>query len=116
MFVGLESYCFTSGRGVDQMPHIQEILAAVQPGEEDSFSRLRQAVLARAGLCSSLVCVLMHWDEARQDFIKQLQTHDLPVAVFLVHDGALSWEQCENRTEHFYLLDYHCLGKQLAGI
>ncbi|TRW94230.1 DUF58 domain-containing protein [Candidatus Methylobacter oryzae] len=116
MFVGLQTYCFTAGRGVDQLPHLQEILAAVQPGEQDSFAQLRQAVLARIGLCSSLVCVLMHWDQVRQDFIKQLLSHDLPVAVFLLHDGSLGEQQCANKPEHFYLLDYRRLAEQLAAL
>ena len=114
MFVGLEAYCFTSGRGVDQLPHLLEILAGVQSNSEDSFVQLQQAVLARIGLCSNLVCVLMHWDQPRQDFIKQLLTHNLPVAVFLMHDGGLSESQCTDKPEHFYLLDYHHLAEQLA--
>jgi len=116
MFVGLQAYCFTTGRGVDQLPHLQEILAAVQSSADDSFAQLQQTVLARAGLCSSLLCVLMHWDDVRQDFIKQLLTHDLPVAVFLLHDGSLSKQQCANKPEHFYLLDYHHLAEQLAAL
>lgn len=116
MFVGLHSYCFTAGRGVDQLSHVQEILAAVQAAEKDSFARLQQAVLARAGLCSSLVCVLMQWDQARQDFIKQLRSHNVPVAVFLVHDGALAEQHGANKPEHFYPLDYHHLAEQLAAL
>ena len=116
MFVGLQTYCFTAGRGVDQLAHLQEILAAVQPSEQGSFTQLQQAVLARAGLCSSLVCVLMHWDQARQDFIKQLSARGLPVAVFLLHDGSLTQQQCADKPEHFYLLDYHHLAEQLAAL
>ena len=116
MFVGLQAYCFTTGRGVDHLPHLLEILAAVQASPEGSFAQLQQAVLARAGLCSSLICVLMHWDEARQDFIMQLRTRDLPVAVFLLHDGSLTREQCANKPDHFYLLDYHYLAEQLAAL
>jgi uncharacterized protein (DUF58 family) len=116
MFVGLQAYCFTTGRGVDHLPHLLEILASVQSSPEGSFAQLQQAVLARAGLCSSLICVLMHWDEPRQDFIKQLHTRDLPVAVFLLHDGSLTREQCANKPEHFYLLDYHHLAEQLAAL
>ena len=116
MFVGLQTYCFTAGRGVNQLPHLQEILAAVQSSEQGSFAQLQQAVLARAGLCSSLVCVLMHWDQARQDLIKQLLARDLPVAVFLLHDGSLSKQQCADKPEHFYLLDYHHLAEQLAAL
>jgi uncharacterized protein (DUF58 family) len=116
MFVGLETHCFTMGRGVDQLPHLLEILAAVQSSDKDSFDQLQQAVLAHAGLCSSLVCVLMHWDEIRQNFIKQLLAHGLPVAVFLLHDGSLSRQQCANKPEHFHLLDYHHLAEQLLAL
>jgi hypothetical protein len=116
MFAGLQTYCFTAGRGVDQLAHLQEILAAVQPAERGSFAQLQQAVLARAGLCSSLVCVLMHWDLARQDFIRQLTAQGLPVAVFLLHDGSLTSRQCVYKPEHFYLLDYHHLAEQLAAL
>jgi uncharacterized protein (DUF58 family) len=116
MFVGLQTYCFTAGRGVDQLPHLQEILASVQASSEGSFTQLQQAVLARAGVCSSLVCVLMHWDQARQDLIKQMLAHGLPVAVFLLHDGSLTRPQCAHKPEHFYLLDYHHLAEQLAAL
>ncbi|MGZ5011214.1 MAG: hypothetical protein ACXV74_09675, partial [Methylobacter sp.] len=116
MFVGLQTYCFTAGRGVDQLSHLQEILAAIQPSEQGSFAQLQQAVLARAGLCSSLVCVLMHWDQSRQDFIKQLSAHGLPVTVFLLHDGSLTKQQYADKPEHFYLLDYHHLTEQLAAL
>ena len=116
MFAGKETYCFTSGRGVDQLPHLQEILAGVQASEEGSFELLREAMLGHAASCSSVVCVLMHWDEARQAFIRELSAHGLPLAVFLLHDGTLIREQCPNKPEHFYLLDYHRLGEQLAAL
>ncbi len=116
MFVGLQAHCFTMGRGVDQLPHLLEILASVQSSEKDSFAQIQHAVLAHAGICSSLVCVLMHWDKDRQDFIKQLLACGLPVAVFLLHDGSLSRQQCANKPEHFQLLDYHHLAEQLAAL
>ena len=113
LFVGLQSYCFTIGRGVDQLTHLQEILASVQASFDTSFERLQQSVLARLALCSSLFCVLMHWDEQRQAFIQQLMARGLPVAVFVLHDGSLALEQCPKRPEHFYLLDYRHLAEQL---
>ncbi len=116
LFVGQQSYCFTAGRGVDQLTHLQEILASVQASNDTAFSQLQQTVLARVGLCSSLLCVLMHWDEARQGFIKQLMAHGLPVAVFLLHDGSLTLAQCPHQPPHFYLLDYRQLAEQLVAL
>jgi len=116
MFVGLETYCFTSGRGVDHLPHLQEILATVQASDEASFDKLQQAVLAHAGQCSSFVCVFMQWDAARQQLIKQLLANGLPVAVFVLHDGSMNLASINFRPEFFYLIDYQHLEKELAAI
>lgn len=116
LFVGEESYCFTVGRSVDQLSHLQEILASVQDGSEHSFKQLSEMVMARMALCSSFVCVLMHWDTQRQNFVQQLLANNMPVAVFLLHDGQLNINDCQNRPSHFYLLDYHHLKEQLATI
>lgn len=116
MFAGQQTYRFTSGRGVDQLPHLQEILAGLQASDSGSFQRLRQAVLSHAALCSSVVCILMHWDKARQDFVRELSVLGLPLAVFVLHDGSLNPEQCPNQIQHFHLLDYRHLAEQLAAL
>lgn len=116
MFVGDQTYCFTSGRGVNHLPHLQEILASVQSCETDNFLQLQHAVLHRVGQCSSFVCVLMRWDESRQNLIKSLTVHGLPVAVFVLHNGSLTQEQCPNKPEFFYLLRQQNLAAQLAAI
>ncbi|MDQ7090797.1 MAG: DUF58 domain-containing protein [Methylococcales bacterium] len=116
MFVGHQAYCFTTGRGVDHLPHLQEILAAVQTSSETAFEKLQQHVFSQLGQCSSFFCVLMHWDNARQSFVKQLLARNIPVAVFLIHGGELILEQCNNKPEHFYLINYHHLATELAKI
>lgn len=116
MFVGQQTYCFTSGRSVDHLPKLQEILASVQASSNDTFLPLQQAVLSRLGLCSSFVCVLLHWDESRQQLLKKLAAHGIPVAVFLLHDGSLNREQCANQPEQFFLLNYQQLETELAAI
>ncbi|MCK5664706.1 MAG: DUF58 domain-containing protein, partial [Thiotrichaceae bacterium] len=116
MFVGRESYRFTTGRGIDHMPHLQEILAVVQPSDSQSFARLKQAVIAHVQQCSSLVCVLLHWDKERQLFFQSLTAQAIPLAVFLIHDGSLKKELLENKPEHFYLIDSHQLAEDLAEL
>lgn len=116
LFVSSKSYCFTTGRGVDSPEHLLEVLASVQAENTDNFLLIQQMVLARTNTSSSLVCVLMHWDSKRQLFIQQLLAHDLPIAVFLLHNGLLSAEQCPNKPPQFYLLDYHHLASELAAL
>lgn len=116
MFVEQKAYRFTTGRGVDHMPHLQEILASVQARDQDQFALLHNAVLAHAGQCSSLVCVLLHWDASRQQLIRRMRALDIPVAVFLIHDGQLTIGDLADKPAHFYALDYHHLDDELARL
>ena len=116
MFVDQQAYRFTSGRGVDHMPHLQEILASVQQSRKDEFMQLQQSVMSHAGLCSSFVCVLLHWDEQRQQLIKQLTALEIPVAVFFIHGGDFKEEEIKHKPEHFYLVDYRRIAEDLAQI
>jgi len=116
MFVGHEAHRFTAGRGVDHLPHLQEILAAVQPSGVESFAKLKQAVQAHIQQCSSLVCVLLHWDMQRQDFIQKLRAQGVPLAVFLIHDGSLIEGELKHMPEYFYLIDAQHIAEDLAAV
>jgi uncharacterized protein (DUF58 family) len=115
MFVGEAAHCFTSGRGVDHMPHIQEILASVQRSSAE-FGQLEEAVMNNVQLCSSSVCVLMSWNEERKALVQKLQQQNIPLAVFLIHDGSLNCETIKDRPEQFHLIDYNRIAADLAAI
>ncbi len=116
MFVGPESYRFTTGRGIDHLPHLQEILAAVQPSDEHSFSRLRQTVMSHIQQCSSIVSVLLHWDEERQRFFQTLNAQGIPLAVFVIHDGTLEKENLPNKPAYFHLINTEQVAEDLASL
>jgi uncharacterized protein (DUF58 family) len=115
MFIGEETHRFTSGRGVDHLPHIQEVLASVQISS-GKFNQLKKAIINHVHNCSSIVCVFMAWDKERQELIHILQSHSIPVAVFLVHDGSITADSITNRPEHFHLIDHHTIGADLGAI
>ena len=116
MFVAHEAHQFTTGRGVDHMPHLQEVLAAVQIDDTGSFEQLQQAVTQHLKKCSSLFCVLLHWDQERQDFIQTIRTYDIPIAVFVVHGGDLVKQELANQPEHFYLINAQQIAEDLAAL
>jgi len=116
MFVGNDAYRFTTGRGVDHMPHLQEVLASVQQSNAQSFEQLQRAVNQHAQQCSSLYCVLLHWNKERQDFIQSMLVQNVPLAVFLIHDGTLIKETLVNKPEHFYLIDMLQIEESLADL
>ena len=83
MFAGTAPYCYTAGRGQLSTGSLMEVLAGV-PLSDASFEVLRSTVIARRGLLTGSICVLLDWDEARRSFVRELQMLGVPVLVLLV--------------------------------
>ncbi|OGT87518.1 MAG: hypothetical protein A3G96_02860 [Gammaproteobacteria bacterium RIFCSPLOWO2_12_FULL_52_10] len=84
MFVGTESYRFTSGRGLNQMENMLEILACVEPCYQPAFNTLVELILQHARVTSGIICILLDWDKKRQDLMQKLISQDIPVLVLLL--------------------------------
>ncbi len=84
MFVGNASYCYTAGRGQLPAGSLMEVLAGVQLCASQPFQTLRSAVVARRSLFTGSICILLAWDEARREFIRELQMLGVPVLALLV--------------------------------
>jgi uncharacterized protein (DUF58 family) len=92
LFVGPESYCFTAGRGLAHADQMLEILASVRPCGEKSFGSLEHLVLNHVKAVSGCICVLLDWDESRQEFIKKIRLLGVPVLVLVVTGPRASQE------------------------
>lgn len=84
LFVGTQQYCFTTGRGLSQSTEFLEILACVQPSPQEDFSQLVTLVRAHLPLLSGCVCVLLTWDEMRQQLIDTLKAAKITFIALLV--------------------------------
>jgi len=84
MFVGGEVRTYTAGRGQMQAVHLLETLAAVAPSPAPEFTALARAVVRRGAGLSSLILILLSWDEARRDFVARLRAHGTEVRALLV--------------------------------
>ncbi len=84
IFVGLEVYCFTAGRGLGQTDKILEVLADVQPCDTKPFDALFSTVMSKAAYCSGSICIFASWDEQRQKLVQLLRQLDIPVFVFVI--------------------------------
>ncbi len=84
MFVGPEAYCFTAGRGVAHTEQLLEVLACVGPCRDKPFRALHHAVLDRHDALSGCVCVLLGWDDARQELVRHLEALGTPTRVLVV--------------------------------
>jgi len=67
---------------------MMEILACVQPCLDKPFAELQQLVTLHASQLSGAICILLAWDEARQNFVETLRGMGIPLLVLVVEDGA----------------------------
>jgi uncharacterized protein (DUF58 family) len=88
MFVGPEAYCFTAGRGVAHTEQLLEVLACVGPCRDKAFRSLHHAVIDRHDVLSGCVCVLLSWDDVRQELVRHLEALGTPTRVLVVGERA----------------------------
>lgn len=81
---GSEVRAYTAGRGQMQATHMLEALAAVAPSGADAFPALARAVLARRASLSSVILILLGWDEERRRLADSLRAGGASVRALLV--------------------------------
>ncbi len=83
-----------------QRDAILDCLASVQSAPQSHFQELSAALQSTGKIASTTICLLLDWDEARRDFIHQLQRDGAFVKTIIVRDGApsLSLENLNNCT------------------
>jgi uncharacterized protein (DUF58 family) len=119
LFVGNRSYCFTAGRGLAHADQMLEVLASVKNCAEKKFETLEQLVLNHAAAVSGCICVLQHWDEARQKLVKKLRTLDIPLLVLVVvRPGEKKPDAgpLRDEPEKFHVLEIGRIGEELGKL
>jgi hypothetical protein len=84
LFVDSGVRAYTAGRGQLQSQHMLEVLAAAAPSEPDAFSGLSRAVVARRESLSSVILILLSWDEERRKLAAALRAAGAEVRALLV--------------------------------
>lgn len=84
LFVGGEVRAYTAGRGQMQAEHMLEALAGIGPSDPAQFPELARAVVARRETLSSVIVILVAWDEARRAFVDALRATGNEVRAILV--------------------------------
>jgi len=75
---------YTAGRGQLQSQHMLEVLAGVSPSDPAAFSWLARAVVARRENLSSVILILLCWDEERRKLVAALRGAGAEVRALLV--------------------------------
>jgi uncharacterized protein (DUF58 family) len=77
---------YTAGRGQLQSEHMLEVLAAVSPSEPAAFAALAKSVVGRRDSLSSVILVLLSWDEERRRLVEALRGSGAQVRALLVSE------------------------------
>ncbi|MCW5211973.1 DUF58 domain-containing protein [Desulfobulbus sp. TB] len=119
MFVGNQAYCFSSGRGLSHTESMMEILACVQPCHDQPFSELSSLLLDHASRVSGCICILLAWDEERQEMVKKLQGLGVPLKVIVVTEQVEAVGDpgpMQSDAENFHVLAAGEMEKGVTGL
>jgi len=122
MFVGTETVCITSGRGLGHLDRTLEVLASVRPCRDSEFVRLASSVLERTAFLSGCICVLLKWDADRSDFIAQLRAKGLPVLVLVIvparqtEESEPGTDSLSDQADFFHVLEAGRIPEGLARL
>ncbi len=84
LFVGSQHNCFTMGPGELQAEGLLRVLAGVCACPGEPLQALVANIASRRDELGGCVCILLAWDEERQQVIAQLQQLGLPLLIWLV--------------------------------
>ncbi|MDB6053731.1 MAG: hypothetical protein JWN25_1254 [Verrucomicrobiales bacterium] len=119
LFVGPKAFSFTAGRGVAQNDRMLEILACVELCLDLPFVELERMVVSHAREVSGFVCVLLNWDENRQQLVRKLVAAGVPLLVVIMRlpgepvpaPGPMAGDPA-----HFHAVDISNLEEELARL
>jgi len=95
MFVERQRYHITSGRHVEAVQSLLEVLACVEPQYSNAITELHQMVLEHSGLLSNTLCIFLRWDTPRQAMVNTLRQQGVNVIALVICE-----ELPENYSEH----------------
>ena len=87
---GPELYVFRAGRNTAHLDNVLEILAGLDPCRENPFQTLSPVLMDELGSITTLIMVVLDWDDSREAIARAAKEHGCAVKVIGVGD----MEQC----------------------
>ena len=87
MFIGNNTYRFTSGRGLTGTENILEILACIEPVVESNIKRMELMIKDYAHECSAFICIFLDLDDSRKALINTLSAYNVPVKILVLTES-----------------------------
>lgn len=87
---GPNLYHLTAGRSLAYLDQILDILACVEENPAEPFEIIEPQIAEMLSRISTVICVLLDWNEARREFVHRLVVQGVAVKVIILRDSACS--------------------------
>ena len=84
---GPDLYEVSTGRSLGYLDNVLDVLACLEPSPAPPFTSIGPRLFERLEGLTTVVAVMLEWDEAREAFLQRVRTMGAAVRVLLVHEG-----------------------------
>jgi uncharacterized protein (DUF58 family) len=84
---GPNLYEVSAGRSLGYIGNVLDVLACLQPCAEPPFEVLAAPLAARLARLTTIVAVVLDWDERRETFLRSVRRMGVAVVTFVVRSG-----------------------------
>jgi uncharacterized protein (DUF58 family) len=84
---GPDLYEVSTGRSLGYLDNVLDVLACLEPSPAPPFETIGPPLFERLERLTTVVLILLEWDDAREDFLRRVRAMGVAVRVLLVHEG-----------------------------
>jgi uncharacterized protein (DUF58 family) len=84
---GPDLYEVSAGRSLGYLGNVLDVLACLQPCGEPPFEVVAASLLARLSRLTTIVAVVLDWDERREAFLRSVRRMGVAVVAYVVRSG-----------------------------
>jgi uncharacterized protein (DUF58 family) len=93
---GPDLYHLTAGRSLAYLDQILDILACVDESPVEPFATIEPQVAELLSRISTVICVLLDWDDARRNFAHRLHAQGVAVKIIILRDGPCTLDPADD--------------------
>lgn len=83
---GPHLYHLMAGRSLAYREQILDLLACVEPSAEEPLSQIAPKLVEELNRLTTVICIVLDWDEPRRQFVESLRQHGVGVKVIWVSE------------------------------
>jgi hypothetical protein len=96
---GPDVYEVSAGRSLGYLGNVLDVLACLEPCHDPPFAALSAPLVERLSRLTTVVAVVLDWDEPRERFLRHVRRLGVAVRVYLVRTGATARAEADAATE-----------------